>query len=93
MSGTEKRLPKAVLVELVCTAEDEVAAVIETTGPLDAETIKAGLDVRSRAHCPPATLIMDGVQLTCARCHSSLSFRTAGGETFAANPGTVRVEE
>lgn len=86
-------MPDVALVELVCRNEgDLVVAEIETSGSLDAATIKRGLTPKDRARCPSGEVVIDGAQLTCAQCHGPLWFRAADGELFAANPGTLKVQ-
>jgi len=82
-----------VAVELICKAEDKLVARIETPeGLLGASGIARGIVRTDPARAPEAISIRDGVQLTCRRCHEALFFRVQGGETFAAMPGSVKVE-
>lgn len=85
-------MPEVALVELVCKTESVVVAKIETTGSLDAATIRRGMRVEDRSRCPTPNLVIDGAQLTCARCHNALFFRGVDGELFAANPGTLKAK-
>lgn len=82
-------MARAVLVELLCKAEQKVVALIETLGPLTASVIQEGLTKKDKARIPPAELIMDGAQLTCRRCHQPLYFRDAQGNLLPACPGTA----
>lgn len=78
-------------VELVCKAEDLVVGSVMIPGKkvLSAFTISRGLKNKDVARVPDAKMIMDGVQMTCRRCHSNLYFRDAVGTLLAAMPGSV----
>ena len=84
---------KQVWVKLVCKTEDKVIANISAPeGVLDYRRIIQGAVVADKARMPDTKLILDGVQLTCARCHEPLFFKAQDEVLFAAMPGSVTLE-
>lgn len=82
-----------VKVKLICRAEDRHVADIEL-GPeanLDAMTIREGLSILDWNRCPPLSVILDGVQLTCGHCYEPLFFKGEEEELKAAMPSSVKV--
>ena len=81
-----------IVVEVVCGAEGK--KIGETTvepGLLTAEKLAAGYKPTDSERVLRLALVMDGVQMTCPRCHEPLFFRAADGRMFAACPGSVEV--
>lgn len=79
----------AMSVEVVCQAENKVVGVVDTTGDLDAHTIRTGIRDRDQTRVN-LTDIQDGAQMVCSACQEPLFFRAQDGALTAAMPGSCR---